>query len=410
MLMIPLFFFASSGGLFFQSNALAGLNYTAESATLSGTDRVEYSLILAVAVMLISSKMRSVIGLCCKERALVSMVVLAVASCAWSQFPRLSLVASIYLAVSTLFAFYLYRRFSPEQLPELLLMIGWVCLISSILLVLFLPTYGLDHATIGVAGWRGIYHKKNMCANMTLFLLSGAFFAPTRGVFSKLLRVVYIGLSVLVIWMAHSATGILLLACLSIYVISLKVFEKFREKDSVVIGLFATAVVMLLVVAGISYWNEIIYLLGKDPTLTGRTQIWQAIWVSIVKRPLLGYGYMAFWRGLEGESANILLANGWAVTSAHNGYLNIWLMLGAAGLGLVLYSLLRSIKDAALCLRSRRSSHVRWYACIVLLMVVNNVDENTLLSPNNLFWILYIIASVGLSEETRRIRLGTDNG
>ena len=35
--------------------------------------------------------------------------------------------------------------------------------------------------------------------------------------------------------------------------------------------------------------------LGKDPTLTGRSELWAYVWKDIDLRPLLGWGYAAFW-------------------------------------------------------------------------------------------------------------------
>ena len=96
--------------------------------------------------------------------------------------------------------------------------------------------------------------------------------------------------------------------------------------------LVGASIAVPLIAAGVIHFGEISYFLGKDPTLTGRTQIWKSVGAEIMKHPILGYGYCAFWRGYQGESANSALTNGWAVTSAHNGFLQTWLTLGAVGL------------------------------------------------------------------------------
>ena len=49
---------------------------------------------------------------------------------------------------------------------------------------------------------------------MTIFLLAAAFFAPAVGLLSRLFRVAYILLSVIVIFKTHSLTGWLLLGFL----------------------------------------------------------------------------------------------------------------------------------------------------------------------------------------------------
>ena len=64
--------------------------------------------------------------------------------------------------------------------------------------------------------------------------------------------------------------------------------------------------------------------------------IWSLVLGSIAKRPLLGYGYYAFWQGLKGESANVIVGAHWVFGYAHNGILEIWLQLGLVGTAAIL--------------------------------------------------------------------------
>jgi O-antigen ligase len=339
-----------------------------------------------------------------------AMAALAVLSCFWSQSPLSSLEYSVSLAVNTLFAFLLYRRFSPERQIRLLLMLGWICLVLSINLGLFFPQYGVSSIN-GTLAWKGIYVQKNPCSEMTVLLLSGAFFTPAVTLLFKVSRVVYIGLSVFLIVMTQSATGKIALASLLAFVIAIWVIKRLSTKDRMAVLLLGVTIGSALIVAGSYYLSEISYLLGKDPTLTGRTGIWKAAMESVLKHPLLGYGYHAFWAGLQGESANVVLANHWAVGGAHNGCLELWLQLGAAGLGLFLYSAIRAFRNALICFQGAKSSYLAWYACIVFLIIVMSIDEAVgIAAANNLAWIMYIVACVGLSEEARRIRLAAHHG
>ena len=51
---------------------------------------------------------------------------------------------------------------------------------------------------------------------------------------------------------------------------------------------------------------------------------------AILKHPWLGYGYQAFWRGVDGPSVDVHLS-GWIPPHAHNGFLDLALDLGIAG-------------------------------------------------------------------------------
>jgi O-antigen ligase len=407
--MIPLFYFASQGLLFFNARSPVAASYTS-AVTIAGSrgeDHVIIASVFSITLVLICSRVKSVISLFRRGtgREFVVLAGLALASCLWSQLPRTSLLESLYFGISVLFAFYLYQRFNQRQVLGLLLTIGWICLVSSILLALFLPKYGISQAPLG---WRGIYSHKNECAETTLFLLAGAFFAPVGGLLSRLSRIAYVLLSVILILMSRSMGGCLLLAFLLAYVVVLRVVQRFPKKDGVVLVLLLlVGGVLPLFLVAISYFKEIAYLVGKDPTLTGRTTIWTAVVVSAMKRPLLGYGYKAFWTGLQGESGSVLMSNGWSFANAHNGFLDVWLGIGALGLGVILYSLIKNFRNALPCILAR-NFYLSWCVTIVLLTAIHAMDEASLAHPNSLAWILYIVASIGLADGARRIRFRED--
>ena len=56
-------------------------------------------------------------------------------------------------------------------------------------------------------------------------------------------------------------------------------------------------------------------LLGRESNLTGRTDFWPYLQQAISERPILGYGYDAFFRsqeGLDTLSYYVVEAGGWS--------------------------------------------------------------------------------------------------
>lgn len=79
-------------------------------------------------------------------------------------------------------------------------------------------------------------------------------------------------------------------------------------------------------------------LLGKAPTLTGRTEIWRALAAPIAERPWFGWGYQAFWTdtSLTSPVDRIeSLMEGFRPPDAHSTPMDIRLQLGVVGLILI---------------------------------------------------------------------------
>ncbi len=411
-LIIPLIYFA--GAFWFQktggNDALSAGNGALVETPQTAESAVTVALVFAILAIAMLPRMKSAINVALYNRVFVALAALAFLSSSWSQDPVRSLEWSVCLAFNTLFAFYLCRRFSPEQQMRIVLLLGGICLALSICLALVFPRYGISNLG-GTGAWRGAYGHKNICALITTLLLSAGFYVPTGGLFSRLCRLAFIVLSVLVVLMTQSATGKVILVCLAAYLIATKAIKRFRSYDRLGVLVVSATIAAVLVAAAISHSSEITYALGKDPTLTGRTEIWQAATASALKHPILGYGYMAFWRGLRGESANVALAGGFFMTHAHSGFLEVWLTLGLCGVGLFMYSVVKAFRDWLLCLRGGGSPYLFWCGCVVFLTIISNaVEAGGIASANNVQWILYILACVGLSDGARRIRLGLSHG
>jgi exopolysaccharide production protein ExoQ len=185
------------------------------------------------------------------------------------------------------------------------------------------------------------------------------------------------------------------------YVFAARYLGRFKRIDQVFLVLLAASAVLF--VSFVVYQNVDLLtgVLGKDATFSGRTRIWSAVLTSISKRPLLGYGYGGFWRGLSGESGNVISSVGFGVPHAHSGYLNIWLQIGAIGLGMFLASLFIALRNAFASFKPDRPMWVDWYAGLLLLVVLANLDESYILNINEMTTILFVMAYIGLSRLAR---------
>ena len=82
-------------------------------------------------------------------------------------------------------------------------------------------------------------------------------------------------------------------------------------------------------------------LLNRDPTLTGRTDIWKLV-LEEHTNPLIGTGFYSFWLGERVDKFWRLYE--FRLNEAHNGYLETYLNNGLIGVGLLLAVLLSSAR------------------------------------------------------------------
>jgi O-antigen ligase len=153
---------------------------------------------------------------------------------------------------------------------------------------------------------------------------------------------------------------------------------------SVVIGILAT-----LWLFNFGGFDLILTALGKEPTLTGRTGIWQYSWDMIQLRPWQGYGLKAFWHGLQGPSAYVELALTAPVPYAHNGFLDILLAIGFLGLSTFLVGLLSAVVKALALLRKTNTSEGFWPLLFLSYVFIYNVAEGVIANFNGLYWAIY---------------------
>ena len=142
---------------------------------------------------------------------------------------------------------------------------------------------------------------------------------------------------------------------------------------------------------------------GQGPYDDRQSGIYPEVWRSILKRPILGYGFGAFWYAGNFESQRIGLAVRWPnIGYAENGFLDLALQTGFLGVGLILMMIGKAAGQGIRLLRSPDySPQIGWFLTILFLALLTNIDAGWFMTLNTLDWVLILIASIGLNEGKR---------
>jgi exopolysaccharide production protein ExoQ len=214
----------------------------------------------------------------------------------------------------------------------------------SVVLIKYFPDFGRAYDPWTGAGfYTGLTTDKNMLG-MTLFgcslSLVWMLLQPDRRRTGLKRRRDYFvlllmgGMAAWLLQQAHSATA-LLCTVVGILVIWLARFRRVRDR----LGVYAASLGVILVVLNlvVNVPEALAGLLGRDMTLTGRTDIWSAV-LKEGTDPLFGVGYYSFWLG--DRVARLSAIYFYSLNEAHDTYLETYLNSGLIGVALLFAALL----------------------------------------------------------------------
>jgi exopolysaccharide production protein ExoQ len=325
---------------------------------------------------------------------LVALSALAVLSAAWSVQPMVTLRRSALLIVSTLMTLYLGERYSTERFARLLAQTLCLMMLLVVMFRILAPSYVFDE----VGYWRGLSAYKNafgeyMAVAIALLLL-------VRFRHFDCLRYVFLLIAAVLLVLSHSATS---LFCCVLVVAAMPLWRLTRVKGAVRYAMYLLMVVVsaLGVYSIYSHTSLLFQMLGRDSTLTGRTRLWSALLPEIAKRPIVGYGYEAFWTSLKGEVVDVWIGNGWVAHVADNGYLDLCLSLGAAGVCVFAYLWFRSCLRGMKHLRSESAAIGLWPITYLCFFAIHNVGESTLLTTGTFPFLIFSVLATSLAVKKR---------
>jgi exopolysaccharide production protein ExoQ len=328
---------------------------------------------------------------------IAAVLAVAVGSALWSVSPTITLQMSIQVGLCTLFACFLSARYTTERLMQLLIFMGLASALLSVLFVFALPSYGMLQGKAG-GEWEGICNHKNTLGLSMAFLLSPVFFIDR---YSRGRKAFYSALLLFLIFKSQSRGAWLYTAGMLLFIGWLELVRRARTRELTLLLMLTATAGTAITVAGLHFWPILAASMGKDPSMTGRTEIYAEVWRSILKHPILGYGFDTFWLPTNAESQRICMAIRWPnVGYAENGILELALQIGFLGVGLVIAMIARAGIQGARLLRSPRySPRVGWFLTILFLAALTNIDAGWFMTSDTLDWVLILVSCIGLNKE-----------
>jgi exopolysaccharide production protein ExoQ len=328
---------------------------------------------------------------------LLALAVLACISTTWSVQPTVTLRRSLSLLAATILAVYIGERYSIKAFARLLAQT--MCLMLMLVLVFYwvAPEYVVDHSAYGGA-WKGLSRDKNTFGeHMAVAVLLLALVRFRRFYW---VRYVFLLIAASLLLLSRSATA---LACGILGLAAVPLWRLMRGKQRLLAYLGLPLIFFLAVLCILAFPEPIFQIFGRDTTLTGRTHLWALLLPLIANHPILGYGYGAFWAGLNAEVLSVWIASQRLVPAADSGYIDLCLNLGAVGICLFLYVFIGAFRRAMEYVRSEPGFIGLWPITYLCIFAMDNICETALLTRGTFPFLVFAILTTSLAVNRQRV-------
>jgi exopolysaccharide production protein ExoQ len=267
-------------------------------------------------------------------------------SAAWSFDPQATVRRGVEYMFVALGAIGVVGCLEGDEFMELVFMACGISAFASIVLREVHPEEALQE----FVAMRGIFPHKNVLGQVMAAGVLACLHVLQTSRRGRLRKVGALTVFVVLALASKSATGFV---TSFIYCGLQGLITMFRTGGIVrLIGLALLILVTPVVLMVLVFPDAFFEMIGKDPTLSGRTEMWAYVIAAIEQRPLLGWGYWGFWSPDNPVAAEISVVVQWAVPEAHNALLEILLNVGVLGAAFFVFLIVRNIWFALRCLRT----------------------------------------------------------
>jgi O-antigen ligase len=357
--------------------------------------QIPSAAMFVISALLLFRDREKALELLAGNKLLLLFLGITLASMLWAQDPDTAFRRSVALIGTSLFGFYLATRYSNRQLIEIVAVASTITVVQTILVSVLIPSVGV-HADAAHAGsWRGVLGHKNDVGRIMVLSALLAFVAWRDKIGHWFLGWPTLVLAIFVVLMTTSKTSLLVLLAL---MVSIPMFRALRRSNIPVwlrVGVLVLLAIAPVVFLGLNFYEAGLELMGRNATLTGRTDIWEKAIEIGVTRPWLGFGYRSFW-----------ISNGaftWFMPGhGHNSYLDLWLETGIVGATAFGLASAAGVRRSFWRLSHTNDSLGMWFILYLLYLGMFGMTAPAFPQQGTIEWVLYCVVLMQLAPMSKR--------
>jgi O-antigen ligase len=329
----------------------------------------------------------------------------ALISLLWSDFPGWGFKRWIRALGDVIMALIVVTDVQPAAaFRRLYSRVGFILLPLSLLFIKYYPTLGSTSDPFGARQNTGVTTDKNMLGVLTYVIALGAVWQVLSLLRDKeqphfrrrlLAHGTLLAFGIDLLFTAHSATSgtCFVLGAGLVLAMGRPLFQRGAAAVHVLILTILLAGGVAVLLGGGTHAAS---ALGRDPTLSGRTEVWKML-IPMVPNAIGGAGFETFWAGPRAEEVNaknIAAGGEGGPHEAHNGYIEMYLNLGWIGVGLIALVLGQGYRRAVGAFRRDPGLGALLVAYVVTAVTYNITEAGfRMLGPSWFFLLLSVLAA-----------------
>lgn len=339
-----------------------------------------------------------------QQKVILCFALVATLSSLQTDDPSLSFNRVFRLDLLILFAVYLVERYERAKLLRLFFMCTLYGIIGSVIAVIFFPSLGYSKLTGYADAFRGAFAHKNALGSAMSWTVLIAYFALSSRAVDKRIATATAAVALVLLVMSRSATSAVATASIFGLLPFLNAIKAARRPEDKALALLAVLAIMIAVAFAGVFADDLLILLGRSPTLTGRTEVWSLVWSHLNVDATLGHGF-GFWNVDSPLRRNIWGQLVWAAPHAHSNFLDLWFQTGLVGVTVAVVAILHIlVRGIGRLMGSEPSTFDLFAIAITLDVLVRGLSETILADPNPSGWFALTIANAVLAQHSSERR------
>lgn len=323
----------------------------------SPLDRNVLSVLVASGLLVLYQRRRKVRSILVANMPTLLFFSYCALSICWSDYPEVAIKRWVKALGNVVMVLIVLT--DPDQLSaikRILSRVGFIMIPLSILFIKYYPAIGRGY---NPSKWEpffaGVTDNKNGLGTICLILGTGSVWRIIQllegGARDRMRHLLaQVALVLMALWLLWKADSMTSMACLVIAsgLMVATTFRSIARRPGILHALTLSTILVSLYALLLDTGGGMVATLGRNPTLTGRTDLWQQV-IALSGNPFVGTGFESFWLGSRIEK--LWSMYWWHPNEAHNGYLEIYLTLGWIGVSLMAVVMVAGYRNAVAAFR-----------------------------------------------------------